>query len=129
MDTFLGGHCEFAASRTMRRYRKLPPHSRVRIRARVHFFDEWHGENIEMQVDGKAVWAETHSWCPGFLTWKCLKFGVNVCGQEKPDRLSVKAEATLQHSAYFLDVAFTSNLASGADACHASWGIDDVSIE
>mmetsp|Transcript_106900 Transcript_106900/g.297692 ORF Transcript_106900/g.297692 Transcript_106900/m.297692 type:complete len:278 (+) Transcript_106900:183-1016(+) len=128
-DVFLGGHCRLGAATTTRRYEALPPHTRVRVRARIHFIDDWNGELVAMQVDGQTVWAQSHEWCPGFEQWMCSKFGVDACGRGTPDRLSVKAEASLVHSSSTLDVAFVSSLAAGTDACRTSWGIDDVSVE
>jgi len=128
-DQFLGGHCRLAAGRTSRSYRSLPVHSRVRVRARVHFIDDWQGEMVALQLDGRTVWAQAHEWCPGFQKWMCTKFGVDTCGRDTPDRLSVKAEVTIVHSATSLDVAFASSLPAGTDACRSSWGVDDVSVE
>lgn len=128
-DLFLGGHCKLGAANTARRYVQLPPHSRIRIRARVHYFDEWHGEAVALQADDATVWAQAHAWCPGFLTWKCIKYGIDSCGGDTPDRISVKVEATLPHTASTLDLAFASNLVAGTDPCRVSWGVDDVSIE
>lgn len=128
-DLFLGGHCRFSSTVTSRTYSQMPPHTRVRIRARVHFFDNWEGEAVAMQVDGATVWAKAHSWCPGFLKWMCLKYGLDSCGRDTPDKLSHKAEVTVSHSSPDMHLAFGSNLAVGSDACHASWGVDDVSVE
>lgn len=128
-DQFLGGHCRLGAAMTSRRYTALPPHTRVRIRARVHFFDDWQGETVALRLDGNTVWAQSHEWCPGFQKWMCTKYGVNTCGEDTPDRLSVKAEASVKHSLPTLDIAFTSSLPMGTDACKTSWGVDDVSVE
>lgn len=128
-DMFLGGHCRFAASTASRRYKALPSHTKVRVKARVHFLDQWHGESVLLMINGKPVWSQSHSWCPGFLKWMCAKYGVDTCGRDTPDRLSVKVEAIVPHSGPTLDVAFTSNLAHGTDACYTSWGVDDVSVD
>jgi len=128
-DLFLGGHCKLAGTSTSREYTDLPPHTHVRVSARVHYFDEWKGEDIAMFVDKAGVWSQSHEWCPGFLTWKCLKFGVDSCGRDIPDRLSVRVEATIPHSASTLDLAFESTLAPTTDPCQVSWGVDDVALE
>jgi len=128
-DQFLGGHCKLGALMTARKYVNLPPHSKVRVRARVHFFDQWKGESVVLAVDGQPAWAESHDWCPAFLGWMCTKYGVNTCGRDTPDRLSVKAEVTLAHSAPELDLAFSSTLPGSTDPCYTSWGLDDVSVE
>lgn len=127
-DEFLGGYCKFAATTTTRRY-ELPPHSKVRISARVHYLDAWLGESVLMQANGETVWAQAHNWCPGILKWMCTQYGISTCGSDTPDRLSVHAEAIIQHNAPTLDLTFASNLPFGTDACKTSWGVDDVSIE
>lgn len=128
-DQFLGGHCKFAATTTMRRYQNLPPHTRIRIKARVHFFDDWDGESLILQVDSTPMWAQSHKWCSGILEWKCRKFGMDSCGKQTPDKLSVLAKVELAHISQSIDVAFTSNMPLNTDACTKSWGVDDVSIE
>lgn len=127
-DRFLGGHCRFGATETQRTV-SLPKHSRVRVRARVHFIDKWEGESVSLLVHGKPMWSESHDWCPCFLKWMCEKYGVDTCGRNTPDRLSVKAEAVFAHTGPSLDIAFNSSLAVGTDPCYQSWGVDDVSIE
>lgn len=127
-DHFLGGHCRFGATVAQRQY-SLPAHTRVRIRARIHFIDKWEGESISLSVHGEPVWSTSHSWCPNFLKWMCEKYGIDTCGRSTPDRLSVKAEAIFAHTGADLDVAFNSSLPVGTDACYTSWGVDDVSIE
>jgi len=129
MDQFLGGHCKLSATMVSRRYVALPSHARVRVKARVHFLDKWEGEVVAMRVDGQTVWSQSHDWCPGFQKWMCEKYGINTCGADTPDRLSVKAEVVLPHRNPSLDVSFTSSLAPGTDPCLTSWGVDDVSIE
>jgi len=128
-DLFLGGHCRFGGTTTTRIYENLPPHRKVRIRARVHFFDDWDGESLAIHLDGTTVWSRSHKWCPGFLKWMCLKYGVDSCGRDTPDQLSTKAEIAIPHSSSRLKLAFGSNFPVGSDACRASWGVDDVSIE
>jgi hypothetical protein len=128
-DQFLGGHCRFGATQTVRTYHGLPPHSRLRIRARVHFIDRWQGESVILSADGQSVWSQSHSWCTGFLEQMCIKHGVDSCGKSTPDRLSVRAEATLNHNSPTLEIAFASSLPKGTDACQSSWGVDDVSLE
>jgi len=128
-DFFLGGHCKFAAAKPMRRYSNLPPHTRVRVRASVHFIDKWEGESVALLVHDNPVWSQSHDWCPGFLKWMCEKYGLNTCGRDTPDRLSVRAEAIIAHSSDFLDLAFNSTLPFETDPCYTSWGVDDVSVE
>mmetsp|Transcript_45761 Transcript_45761/g.83826 ORF Transcript_45761/g.83826 Transcript_45761/m.83826 type:complete len:277 (-) Transcript_45761:11-841(-) len=128
-DSFLGGHCRFAASTTARRYANLPEHTKARIRARVHFIDNWNGESVLLVADEAPVWSHSHSWCPLFLQWMCTKHGIDSCGRDTPDLLSVHAEVLVDHNASTLDIAFTSSLPHGTDACYTSWAVDDVSLE
>lgn len=127
-DHFLGGHCRFGATVAQRTF-SLPAHTRVRVRARVHFIDKWDGESISLLAHGKPVWSQSHDWCPCFLKWMCEKYGLDTCGRSTPDQLSVKAEAVFAHSGPSLDIAFNSSLPVGTDPCYQSWGVDDVSIE
>lgn len=128
-DAFLGGHCRFAGTTTARHYTGLPEHSRVRVRARVHYFDDWQDQSVVLMAEGQKVWSESHNWCPGFLKWMCKKYGIDTCGRQTPDRLSVKAEATFVHSGPNLALSFTSDLPLDTDPCYTSWGVDDVSVE
>jgi len=128
-DRFLGGHCKLATAVAVRNYTQLPPHTRVRVRARVHFIDQWTGEAVSLLAQGGTVWSQSHTWCPQVFTRMCLKYGVDTCGRDSPDRLSVKAEAAFAHSGPTLDLAFKSTLPFGTDPCYKSWGVDDVSVE
>merc|ERR1712059_66974 len=109
-DQFLGGHCFFGASTTSRTYSGMPEHTRVRIRARVHFIDNWQGESVTLSANGKPVWSQAHSWCTGFLKQMCVKHGVDTCGKSTPDRLSVRVEAAFQHTGPTLEISFGSSL-------------------
>uniref|UniRef100_A0A7S1B238 Uncharacterized protein n=1 Tax=Noctiluca scintillans TaxID=2966 RepID=A0A7S1B238_NOCSC len=128
-DRFLGGHCQFAAGNVSRRVLTLPPHSKVKVSARVHFLDKWEGEAVTLSVDDRPVWSQSHDWCPGFMHWMCSKYGINSCGRDLPDRLSAKVEATIMHSGPEIGLTFGSSLAPSTDPCYTSWGVDDVSLE
>jgi hypothetical protein len=128
-DVFLGGHCLFGSTQTSRTYRGWPEHTRVRIRARVHYIDRWNGEAVTLYAGGTPVWSQAHAWCTGFLEQMCVKNGVDTCGKSTPDRLSVRAEATFDHTGPTLNIGFASSLPKGTDACQTSWGVDDVSVE
>lgn len=128
MDSFLGGHCRFGATTTRRTYSNLPAHSKVKVTARVHYFDQWNGETVSMSLDDKPMWSQSHEWCPQFLTWMCRKYGLDSCGRDEPDRLSVKAEAILAHAGPNLAVTFASTLGQSVDPCYTSWGVDDVAV-
>lgn len=128
-DQFLGGHCLFGASQTSRTYSGMPQHTRVRIRARVHFIDRWNGEAVTLSVGGFPVWSQSHAWCTGFLEQMCVKLGVDTCGKSTPDKLSARAEAMIAHTGPNLEISFASSLPQDTDACETSWGVDDVSVE
>lgn len=127
-DFFLGGHCRFAATSTTRSYSNLPAHSKVKVTARIHYFDQWEGEAVAMSLDNTPVWSQSHHWCPEFLKWMCRKYGMDSCGRDEPDRLSVRAEAIIEHNAPTLTVGFASSLGHDKDPCYTSWGIDDVAV-
>ena len=50
-DRFLGGPCVLNTDAT-KKIENLPPHKKLRIKATVHLFDNWEGENIFLQTDG-----------------------------------------------------------------------------
>merc|ERR1719240_1897719 len=128
-DVFLGGACHLAAGEAKRTY-TLPAHSRVRVSARLHFFDEWGGEAISLRTDGQVRWTKAHRWCDRTFTSTCTKYGIDACGEGSfPDTLSVPVRADFAHAAPTLEVAFASTLPDGSDPCRASWGLDDVAIE
>lgn len=50
-NPFLGGPCAAGGAVPLTRtLRELPPHTQVRITARVHFIDNWRGESAFAQV-------------------------------------------------------------------------------
>lgn len=128
-DVFLGGPCALGAGETTRTYSAIPPHSRLRISARLHMFDNWQGESVFMKTDGQVCWTKAHTWCDRVFSFTCTKYGLDACGQETPDRLSVPVKVDMAHTAETLELTFGSTLASGSDACAASWGLDDIEIE
>lgn len=126
-DVFLGGPCKLGHETAERVY-KLPPHSRVRVTARVHFFDEWAGESLYLKADGQTRWTRAHTWCSRVFSSTCTKYGLDTCGRDIPDKLSVPVKAEFAHTGDSLELIVGSTLAEG-DACKASWGLDDVRIE
>ncbi|GFE54248.1 hypothetical protein BaOVIS_016520 [Babesia ovis] len=125
-DYFLGGPCKLSKGRVNRFYLKLPPHSEIRVTGRVHFFDQWEGESLNIKADGATVWSQSHNWCPSVSNTECIKYGIDSCGQEYPDRLSVHYDISLPHKSDTLALEFNSTLE--AEPCQASWGIDDVAL-
>lgn len=125
-DYFLGGPCMLSEGRVNRYYRDIPPHRDIKITGRVHFFDQWNGETLSLKVDNNTVWSESYNWCPTVLDAGCTKYGIDSCGQEYPDRLSVNFNVSMPHTADRIALEFNSTLK--INACEASWGIDDVAI-
>eukprot|EP00375_Theileria_parva_P003580 XP_766265.1 hypothetical protein [Theileria parva strain Muguga] len=103
--------CVLASGGVKRFYNHLPEHTEIKISGRVHFFDEW---------------KEWHNWCPTVPDSACMKFGIDACGIEYPDRLSVYFEVSTANSDRSVALEFFSNLAKERNPCDVSWGIDDI---
>jgi hypothetical protein len=115
-DWFLGGHCKTATENATKTYEKLPIHTQLRVKARVHFLDQWDGEMAFMKVDGQFMWADSAT---------SPKQGINICGSSASEaRLSVPVDITLTHSGPSATVSFGSTLQG--DPCMHSWAVDDV---
>ncbi|ORM39415.1 uncharacterized protein BXIN_2954 [Babesia sp. Xinjiang] len=110
-DYFLGGPCKLSKGRVNRFYFNIPSHSEIRITGRVHFFDRWE---------------ESHNWCRTLSNTECVKYGIDSCGQEYPDRLSVHYDISIPHKNATMALEFNSTLDS--EPCQSSWGIDDVAL-
>jgi hypothetical protein len=121
-DHFLGSYSNMEAVKTF----LLPSHSRLRIKGRVHFIDEWKGEMVYLKMNGDIVWTKNHKWCKKILTTLCEDKGVSVCGNPSfPDTLSVPIDVVVSHSGTKLELAIGSNVKSGDGA---TWGFDDLQI-
>lgn len=121
-DHFLGSYSNMEAVKTF----LLPSHSRLRIKGRVHFIDEWKGEMVYLKMNGDIVWTKNHKWCKKILTTLCEDKGVSVCGNPSfPDTLSVPMDVVVSHSGTKLELAIGSNVKSGDSA---TWGFDDLQI-
>jgi len=125
-NTFLGGHCNFASQTAEKTYSNLPAHTKVKLTFNYHFFDEWTGQTAWAQIGGQYVWTEKYSWCQGILPFYCKQVGINVCGEDTPDRIGRAVQVIVQHSDSSLTLGFGSTLTG--DPCLASWGIDDVRV-
>jgi hypothetical protein len=111
----------------VRKFDNLPDHERLQLTARVHFIDAWHGAAAFASIDGETIWVDTH----GDADPDAHSNGIDMCGQTHltHDRLSVPVSVTIPHSGPVAEIAFGSTIAAHApNACHASMGIDDVSI-
>ena len=125
-NNFLGGPCKFSDTITEKTYNEIPPHKEIRITATFHFFDDWAGEEAYMLVNDTPIWSDSYSWCPGVIIWLCKKKSINVCGNEKSDRLGVPIDVTFRHTDSFFKLLFKTSLKK--DACQASWGVDNINI-
>lgn len=96
------------------------------IKFNFHFLDEWSGEEAFAQIDKTLIWKENYFWCEKVLPWFCKKYGINVCGNDIPDRLGYGVKAILPHEKKELALSFGTNLKK--DPCLASWGVDDLEI-
>ncbi|XP_954033.1 uncharacterized protein TA06810 [Theileria annulata] len=125
-DSFLGGPCVLGPGGVKRFYNHIPEHTEIKITGRVHFFDEWNGESVFLKVNDKILWSQWHNWCPTIPDSACMKFGIDVCGIEYPDRLSVYLEVSMVNSDSSVALEFFSNLSKERNPCDVSWGIDDI---
>ncbi|EKX73781.1 conserved hypothetical protein [Theileria equi strain WA] len=127
-DSFLGGHCKLGFGRVKRIYNDIPSHTEIKVTGRVHFFDMWNGEYIILKADDTVLWTESHNWCPSVTDTACKKYGIDVCGQEYPDRLSVYFNVSMKHENSVLSLEFKSTLDKNTNPCDVSWGIDDIAL-
>jgi len=129
-DYFLGSYGNMEAVKTY----LLPAHTRVRVKARLHFFDDWNGEIVYLKIGGNIVWSKAHKWCNKIITTMCAagegehEAGnptISICGNPHfPDTLSVPLDAIVSHTGVELEVAVGSNVKSA----QATWGMDDLEI-
>ena len=126
-NVFLGGHCNFGSLEVKKKFTNLPKHKSLRITANFHFIDMWEGENAYMKFNNKTVWTDSYKWCDKVIQWRCKKYGINACGAEYPDRMSVPIEFIANHKDDSFDLVFGADL-DKKPPCEASWGIDDISV-
>jgi hypothetical protein len=125
-NMFLGGHCNFGTLEVKKTYKDIPTHKFIRIKANFHFFDQWEEDLAYMNFNNSIIWSEQYSWCESVMVRNCKKYGINVCGDEYPDRLSIPIEAVIEHNETSFELVFGAMIKK--DACKASWGIDDIQI-
>ncbi|VTZ68759.1 conserved protein, unknown function [Plasmodium chabaudi chabaudi] len=123
-DTFLGGPCKFGAIEAYTKITNIPKHDELKIKMRIHFFDTWDGDSLFLQVDDQIIWTESHKSNDTTSTL----LGIDVCGKNTPDRLSVPIDAEFEHSADSMSILLGSTLKKTTDSCVTSWGIDDLII-
>ncbi|GAW80957.1 hypothetical protein, conserved [Plasmodium gonderi] len=124
-DTFLGGPCIFGAVEAYTTIKDIPKHNELKIKLRVHFFDAWEGNSLFLQADKKILWTEAYN---SIHTEKGIGDGINLCGKETSDRLSVPVDVEFQHSSDTVSILIGSTLKKKNDACITSWGIDDLFV-
>ena len=118
---YLGGHCKTGAGTTVRRRFDLPPHTQLRVGARVHFVDGWEGETAFLQVDGAYAWLDSAD------ASRAHPAGLNLAGGPQPDaRFGVPVDAVVAHTAPSVLLEIGSTL--DEHACDESYGVDDVQI-
>lgn len=76
-NAYLGGPCQLSYDEAQKLYEKLPPHSQLRINAKMHMFDDWNGEKAYMKVNDKLVWTRTGK--------KSLLSSPSKCGRNNND--------------------------------------------
>jgi hypothetical protein len=133
LDHALGGYCApVPVSGTFNKtFSALPTHSQLRLKARVHFLDDWRGETAFARVDGKYVWSDAAGTASvgGVAAAEARAPGINVCGADTADRkLSAPVDVIVKHSGPEATVAFGSTLDADSDPCERSWAVDDVVI-
>lgn len=154
-NMFLGGHCEASSSEIRKVYTRLPPHSAVRVVGRFHFIDSWEGEAGYAKLDGRFKWTRHHGHTAVDASLNtraaaarggvaaaqqvarraqaeeqsaAIKAGISLCGDETVAEhlFNVPVDVSVPHTGEEIEVVFGSLL--DKDACHASWGVDDVEI-
>jgi hypothetical protein len=151
-DYFLGA---FGAVK-VRKVFDLPPHTFVRIQARVHFLDKWEGEFVHMSVGEDKKWTKSHEWCSQIFESSCQPGNgktIDVCQDSNfPDLLSVPVDVSFRHvdesgatpekmqlffgGDFSRDTTCTSDDDCDGAKCdkgqcinaEATWGLDDVRV-
>ncbi|OMJ89222.1 hypothetical protein SteCoe_8608 [Stentor coeruleus] len=125
IDYFLGGHCKFSNQIVSKSW-TLPKHEFVMLQITFHFLDKWEGESAYMKVDGNYVWSESYQACNNLHSSLCVYKGIDVCGDDFPDRIGYPVKYTGKHTSESIMMEISTTL--DRDPCEASWGIDDVQI-
>lgn len=151
-DYFLGA---FGAVK-VRKVFDLPPHTFVRIQARVHFLDKWEGEFVHMSVGEDKKWTKSHEWCSQIFESSCQPGNgktIDTCQDSNfPDLLSVPIDVSFRHvdesgatpeklqlffgGDFSRDTTCTSDDDCDGAKCdkgqcinaEATWGVDDVRV-
>ena len=124
-DLFLGGYCKFSSNIASKTF-KLPPHNYIQIQLTFHFLDKWESESAFMKIDGNYVWSESYQSCSNMYSDLCQTSGINVCGDDFPDRMGFPVRYIGKHNQTNVKLEVSTNLKRSA--CEVSWGIDDIQI-
>eukprot|EP00940_MAST-03C_sp_MAST-3C-sp2_P000260 g260.t1 len=123
-DYYLGSYGKMEATKKY----VLPTHSRLRIKGRFHFFDNWRQECVYVKINDKMMWTRCHKWTKKIFQFDSDIF--SVCGSPHyPDRLSVPVDIVIDHTndesgATEIQLA----LGGTIDSNDGTWGFDDLQI-
>ena len=124
-DLFLGGHCKFSSEVVTKTF-TLPAHTQIKFLMTFHFLDRWEGETAYLKLDGKYVWLESYQACNNLHSSLCVYKGIDVCGDDYPDRMGASVRFVGEHTSETVKVEVSTTLTR--DSCEVSWGIDDIQI-
>ena len=126
-NLFLGGHCRAGGDHELfKRWESLPPHTELRLTARVHFIDSWDGEAAFMSVDGHTVW--TSAKAARQRPADAASPHLSVCGDHgvADAVIGKKIDIVVPHRDALASIRFGTYL--DEHACDESFGIDDVAL-
>ncbi|KAL4438821.1 hypothetical protein ABPG74_013494 [Tetrahymena malaccensis] len=113
-NKFNGGYCKVSSQQITKVFKDLPEHTQIKLSGTLHAFDNWEGEKLYVQVNGKQIWSKSID----------NSRGVSVCGNDQFDQINIKFEKILLSSDNEIEVTFGSELKK--DSCDASYAIDDI---
>ena len=139
-DYFLGGACTLASGAVVKTFHGLPPHKQIRIKATMHFIDQWEGEQAWCKLNGNYVWLNTigHPSAPlssssSVAASRDTKASpvMSVCGSSDHADLALGTlvDVTKRHDGDSLSIEVGTSLGeTDTNSCTQSWGIDDIQI-
>ena len=124
-DWYLGSYGQVEA---VKKY-VLPPHHRIRIKGRFHFFDDWNGEYVYIKVDDKYVWIKNHEWSTKLFHFNSDANMKSVCGNPSyPDTLSAPVDIVMNHMNSDAGAELKISVGGSIDEDKGTWGFDDLQI-
>ena len=126
-NLFLGGHCRSGGDHVLfKKWESLPPHSELRLSAKVHFIDSWNNEAAYMSIDGHTVWTSAKA-ARQRPVGRAVP-NLSVCGDERVADAVIgkKIDIVVPHRDALASVRFGTFL--DEHACDESFGIDDVAL-